>query len=280
MYICYVDEAGCTGMLASPRSSVQPVFAIAGVMVEQANLRELTRYFLTLKRQFFPGAILPNHQPPVHVLDWVLAEVKGADIRRQARSPSRRKRRHAIGFLDRFVRMLGYFDAKIIGRIWIKGIGTPMNGRSIYTYSIQAICDSFEHFLEAKSDYGFVIADSRTKPQNANVSYSFFTSKFKGAGDDHRRILEMPTFGHSENHVGIPMADLLCSALLFPIASFCYCTSHVQNLHVQPGFEILKNRYINDIRRLQYRYQTGDRWRGGITISDAIAQRSGALLFC
>jgi hypothetical protein len=126
-------------------------------VVEQANLRELTRYFLTLKRQFFPGAILPNHQPPVHVLDWVLAEVKGADIRRQARSPSRRKRRHAIGFLDRFVRMLGYFDAKIIGRIWIKGIGTPMNGRSIYTYSIPIVFGTmYAHRRREPSANGFL----------------------------------------------------------------------------------------------------------------------------
>jgi hypothetical protein len=32
----------------------------------------------------------------------------------------------------------------------------------------------------------------------------------------------MPTFGHSENHAGLQLADLVCSALLFPMAMDAY----------------------------------------------------------
>jgi hypothetical protein len=64
------------------------------------------------------------------------------------------------------------------------------------------------------------------------VSHSIFTQKFKAEGDQYPRVLEMPTFGHSNNHVGIQIADLLASALLYPMATCAYCRGHVSNVHV------------------------------------------------
>jgi hypothetical protein len=90
----------------------------------------------------------------------------------------------------------------------------------------------------------------------------------------------MPTFGHSDNHVGIQIADLLCSALLFPIAAQTYCTGHVNNVHVQAGYGLLKTRFGTQLSALQHRFQDGGgRWRGGIVVNDRLTQRSGAHLF-
>lgn len=276
MRICYVDEAGCTGMLPVASSPIQPIFIIVGLVVEQKNLQHLTTDFLNLKRRFFPN-LLPS---TTRNLDWVLKEIKGSELRKHVRGNSRRKRRQSLGFIDKLVDLLEAHGVQIFGRLWVKGIGDPFDGTPIYTSSMQSICETFQCLLASSNHNGFVIADSRNKPMNTNVSHSIFTKKFRAVGDEYPNILEMVTFGHSENHVGIQLCDLVCSSLLFPMATYSYCLGHVSNIHVDQAYAILKARYGSKIKALQYRYQDpSGRWRGGITVSDAISQRSGGHLF-
>ena len=87
-------------------------------------------------------------------------------------------------------------------------------------------------------------------------------------------------FGHSVNHVGIQIADLIASALLFPMATYRYCLGHVQNVHVDSNFGHLTQRYGARLGALQYRYRdSGGRMRGGITVDDRVGHQSGGLLF-
>lgn len=209
----------------------------------------------------------------------MLGEVKGAELRKQACAPGRRLRRQALGFLDSLLALLEKRQARLVGRLWIKGIGQPFNGRAVYTSSMQHIFRYFEHLLAASSEIGMVVADSRTKPQNTVVAHSILTQKFASGGDSYPHIAEMPVYGHSENHVGLQVADLLCSSLLFPMAAASYCTGHVSSVHVRPGFALLSARYGRRVRALQYRYREGEVFRGETTVSDAIAERSGRLLF-
>ncbi len=276
MYLCYVDEAGCTGTLPAPTSPIQPVFVLAAVAFPAANLSQATMDFLRLKRRFFP-ALTAMHPP---FLDSIRHEVKGSELRRDIAVGTAVERAHAIGFLDRVIALLERFDARIFGRAWIKGIGVPFDGTAVYTFSIQSVCVSFQSLLATNSAAGFVIADSRRKTQNANVSHSIFTQKFRAAGDPFDRILEMPTFGHSDNHVGLQIADLVCSALLFPMAVHNYCTGHIANIHVRPGYEQIVARYGKRLKGLQHRFQgASGKWQGGITVHDALATRPGGLLF-
>src|SRR5665213_2818790 len=92
--------------------------------------------------------------------------------------------------------------------------------------------------------------------------------------------MELPTFGHSENHVGVQLCDLILSGLIVPIAAHVYCSGHVTNVHVQPGYAQLRTQFADRLKDMQHRYQddTG-RWKGGITVSDGIARRSSSLLF-
>jgi len=275
MRVCYVDESGDLGPLASATSDTQPVFVIAGLSIPRANLAFLTHDFLRLKKQFFPQITKGSY------LDTVLVEIKGADLRRSVALGRRDERRHAIGFLDKVLSMLVHFEAKLFVRLWVKGIAVRIDHRAVYTFSMQDICTTFQHQLTAAADIGLVVADSRNKFDNAGVSHSVFTQMFKTTGNPYDRIVEMPTFGHSDNHVGLQIADLLCSALLYPIAVHTYCTGYIQNVHVRPGNATLKTRYGSQLRELQFRYQepvTG-RWRGGITVNDILAKRSAAELF-
>lgn len=237
MRVCYVDESGDTRPL-SGHGSVAPVCVILGVVFEQSAVYNLTREFIELKAKWFPS-LMPDDGPH---LDRMLAEIKGADLRRAMRDGARRRnRRHALGFLSKFVKLLEDYDARIVGRLWVKKPSQDVAGNALYGSSIQAICGYFEHLLCTHETKGLVIADSRTPALNTAVSHSVFTQKFKQSGDRFDHILEMPTFGHSENHAGIQIADLLASALLFPMATHAYCRGHVESVHVQDDFGLLRH---------------------------------------
>jgi hypothetical protein len=276
MKLCFVDEAGDTGVLKTPTDSTQPLIVIAGVVFDYQRLHAVTHDFIALKKRLFPGLIPAGSQ----YLDCVLPEIKGSDLRAHIGRGTPRQRRHAIRFLDEVFDLLDRHNAQLFARIWIKGIAAPFAGRPVYTNSIQAIFSYFQSNLVSANDYGLVIVDSRNKGLNVPVSHSIFTQKFRPAGDSYDRIYELPTFAHSDNHIGLQLSDIIASAVLFPMSSFVYCTGHVTNVHVQADFDQIKLRYAARLRQLQYRYQdaTG-KWRGGLVVADAIAQRSGSLLF-
>ena len=274
MRVCYVDEAGCPGTLPTSTSDIQPVLAVAGLSVPQQGVGSLTTDFLHLKKRFFPALHTGDF------LDLVLPEVKGSDIRRDAARQGRRQWRPALQFLGEVFRLFDNHDAAVFGRVWIKEPGAAINPTAIYTYSIQAICKTFQAQLHGLGEQGFVIADGRRKGQNTNVSHSIFTQKFRSGGDPFDRILEMPTFGHSDNHVGLQIADLLASAAIFPLAVETYSKGHVNNVHTNRDYSRLKLRFGVPLRNLQFRYQRQDgRWTGGLTVSDPIGHRSGGQLF-
>ena len=278
MKICFIDEAGDLGALRIPlRPNDQPVFTIAGLFIDVEKLADLTEDFLTLKYKYFPR--LPYISP--RPLDRILLEIKGAELRKNATRGVAKQRSHAIGFLDRIFGLLRHYEIRLVARVWVKGIDKEFNATSVYTSSIQGICSYFERYLSQSDDLGICIADSRYKINNVGVSHSIFTQKFSPTVQRYQRLAELPTFGHSENHVGLQLCDIVSSALLFPIACFAYCTGHVSNVHVQPRAEELRSRYGQQLKALQYRYRNPDnlRYEGGLVVSDAIGQKSGALMF-
>jgi hypothetical protein len=277
MYVMYVDEAGCTGTLttAGP-SAVQPVLVIAGLILPADRIPALTAELLSLKRRFFPSRV--NAAP--RQLDDILVEVKGSAMRRAVAEGRANERVHAIGFLDLLLGQLEAVNARLVARVLIKGINVAVDRQAVYTRAVQALASHFQHFLAERQVGGFIIADSRTYYQNWPVSHSIFTQKFRWAGDSYDRLLELPLFGHSLNHSGLQYCDLLCSALVGPIATESYCNGIITGNHVRPGFARIKSRYTARLRAMQYRYQQADqRWVGGITVNDQLTQRSGAAFF-
>jgi hypothetical protein len=278
MYFCYVDESGCTGMLPNPHSNIQPLFVIIGVIFKQDNIINLTNDFIQLKKRFFPKLCSSPY-----FLDYMNKEIKGSEIRKLIKKGNRNQKRFALTFIGQIVALLERYDAQIVGRIWIKEIGTRMKSKAIYTFSIQQITNHFQHFLSNNDYKGIVIADSRDKALNANVSHSIFTQKYKTSGDAYDKILEMPVYGHSDNHAGIQIADIVASAVFFPIAAHVYCSGHVADTtHHHPAFLNIRDYYGIQLRDLQYRYQnqsSGNVMTGGITVSDPIGHQNGGRLF-
>lgn len=276
MQVFYVDEAGCTGMLPSATAQIQPVFVLGGVILNQSRLRDFTLDWLHLKDRFFPNLQIPNSD----FLDWIAVEIKGAELRRRIREGRRDPRRQALGFMDRFLDLLETHDARLLARLYVKPIATPFNGRSVYTSAVQNLAADFQRYLAATNTAGLMILDSRNKPKNTNVSHSVFTQKFQAGGDVYAGLMEMPVFGHSDNHAGIQAADMICSAFLFPMAAYVYCQGHVNNVHVHLQYYRIRDRYGARLKQLQFRYQDANQWwRGGITVSDGIGHQKGGVLF-
>lgn len=277
MRVCYVDEAGCTGALPGPASDIQPVFVLCGVAIQAKDVGAFTHDFLTLKRKYFPN--FSDAGTPY--LSGILTEIKGSDIRKQAASGSRRKSRHAIGFLDKTVVLLETYQARLYGRVWVKDLAGPFNGRSVYTYSLQYICQWFNHCLQVDGATGMVVCDSRNKALNSIASHSIFTQKFRAVGDCYPRLHEMPTFGHSENHAGVQVADLVCSALLFPMAVDAYCRPALRSVHVR-DYSILRDRFAARLDALQVRCpdpRREGRVSGGVVVDDKLTRRPRTIMF-
>jgi len=278
MFACYVDESGDTGAIPTSTSNVQPVLCILGLTLPLEHLKPFTFDFLDLKARFFPG----KFPSKMRRLDRIQREIKGAEIRSVFRSASSSssKRHHHIGFLDNLIALVEKFDCSLLGRVWIKEIGAPIDQWAIYTSSIQAISSGFNDLFLSRKQKGMVILDSRSHTQDKRVAFSIITKKFSIAGDGFPEIVELPTFGQSDNHAGIQVADLICSALLFPIAAYSYCSGAITNVHVSPGYSVLKSRYGSKLQNLQHQYlDPFGKWKGGIVVSDPLTHRDGSHLF-
>lgn len=272
-FVCYVDEAGCSAPLPSAKTDIQPILVVAGLIVDHAKLPSLTVEFLKLKRKFYPKKFTSQH-----LLDDVREEIKGSDIRGVIRRKAL-KAKAEMKMLDELLAMLKTHGAKLFATVWIKGIGTPFKARSVYTTSIQFACRTFHAFLEEKDDFGCMLADFRTTQLNDQVAHSIFTQKYRAKGDPLPRLLELPTFGISNNHAGLQITDFICSSFIFPIASATYCRGHVCGVHVTSNDMLIKRRYLARLKGLQFRYSNSrGKMDGGIWVSDAHARR-GSLPF-
>lgn len=276
MYICYLDEAGCTGQLQSASDSVQPTFTVVGLVIDSKHLSAVTHELLMLKQRFFPRKLDDYHtrQSQRHFLDIIQLEIKGSEIRKNAAARSRNTRRHAIGFLDKTLRLAENHNTKVLASSLVKGLGEPINSRALYTNSVQSICESFNAYLVSVNSAGLVIADSRNPHLNKMVAHSIFTQKYRADGDAYPNILEMPVFGHSDNHAGLQLSDLIASAFITPAIIDYYCKGVVYNSHVRHRYSTLRTRYIGALQAMQYRFcnQFGY-WRGGIHVSDKLLNR-------
>jgi hypothetical protein len=276
MHLCYLDESGCTGALKSKTDTVQPVFILCGLFLPAHDLSKLTNDFIALKHRFYPAGNGGRRAR----LDDVLREIKGADIRRYIRENQRTQSRQAVAFLHKMIDLLEQAQAKFVARVYIKGIGQTIDGTAMYTAAAQQIVSNFQDYLTANNSRGIVIADCRSKATNVQVSHSIFTQKFKNDGDRFNRVLELPLFGNSDNHAALQVCDLLCSAILFPIASYSYCLGHIESMHIHAEYRQIKQKYGPRLIPLQHRYNDmSDRPVGGVTVSDHLMRRSSSVMF-
>ncbi|WP_052697896.1 DUF3800 domain-containing protein [Luteibacter yeojuensis] len=275
MHICYIDEGGCPGVLPSATSDIQPALIVAGLIVPHEQVARITEHFLRLKLEFNPKLC---EQGCRHWLDLAKVEIKGSELRRGIRKGNRNRQRAVFTFLDRIIALLIDSGARLIACVYIKKPGGEFDGNSVYNAAIQSISAGFERYLDEYAGIGALIADSRSASQNSSVSHSIFTQKFRHGGDAYGHIVEVPAFGHSENHAALQITDFLVSAILMPMATVTYCAGHVDNVHMHPRDRLILSHYAKPLHALLYSSSAEGEPHDGITVRDAIANRSAAQL--
>jgi hypothetical protein len=248
---------------------------LLGLIIDAASVPAITRDFLALKRQHFPGRFASPH-----ALDHILTEVKGSEILQMTRSQSRNKRRQADRFRDGLLTLVEQHDCRIVGRVWIKEPGKPMDPEASYCYATQDISKHFSQYMASENEVGILIGDSRNHGTNLKVAHSIFTQKWRTAGDPYSALREVPLFAASDNHAGLQIADLIASTLIFPMAAAAYSPMKVHHVHSSSTYQHVRTMFGRRVMPLQYRYRDHDlRWRGGLVVSDRVGHRSGSLLF-
>lgn len=276
--ICYIDESGdLKGLPTVPTDDDQPVFAMTGLVFDSIELRNVINEFIILKRQFYLG--LPYRS--AQFLDGVLAEIKGSEVRKHLLRSTRNKQRHAQIFMNRILGLIEAHGGVLFSRIYIKALNRPMAHQSVYSAGMQGLFENFERYLSHVNDIGMCIADSREFKLNVNSSHSIFTRKYSAGATHYGSIQEVPVFGHSDNHVGLQLCDLVTSAIIYPIACQTYCTGAITNIHVQPSAAALRVQFGPRLQTLQYRFYdaTRTRYRGGMVVSDLIGRRNASYMF-
>ncbi|HEY2670590.1 MAG TPA: DUF3800 domain-containing protein [Rugosimonospora sp.] len=237
--LCYIDEAGNEQVLDPALPDACPVLVVAGLVVAEAQVKPLAWEFLNIKKKYLPGARVGNSRL---LSDLIRTEIKGADLRADIRSTSRRRGRWAIGILEDTLRLLETARCGIAGHVWINREGQGLRTAS-YALSVAKIAEDFHSQLAAAAAPGIMILDARTKSKNVPNVHTITTRKFRSGGDPLPRLVESPVFGHSDSHIGLQIADLVASAVLFPLACLAYCANLSWNTHCHPNYERIRHRF-------------------------------------
>lgn len=272
MFLCYLDESGDEHALRTPTDP--PVLVIGGIVVAERASKLLTWDFLQLKKTY--NRVLDR--PETKLSDLIAFEVKGSNLRADLRSTSRRRHRSAIGFLDRLLDLLDRHNVSLVSEIHVKG-GKDLS-RWVYGESVAALAGRFEAQLRAAETSGIMVLDARTKSKNVPSVQRITTKRFKSGGGGFAHLVESPVFGHSDAHVLLQIADIVVSALLFPMACAGFCLCLLDNVHPSSTYLGVRERYGPRLRSLEYRHVDHDgSLVRGVRVHDHMNRQSTIALF-
>ncbi|MBT2488668.1 DUF3800 domain-containing protein [Streptomyces sp. ISL-96] len=275
MYLCYVDEAGNGQVVKPEKPDSQPVMVIGGFTVPEHRLKSLVWNFIALKKKYEPSLAKDG----VHPIDVIRHELKGDTIRRKMRHGGRNQLRTAHRILADLLSLLEQHDCKVLARIWALKENVVNDTETMYLSSVRSMCENFEHFLAERDGSGVVVLDSRSYVKNLKNVDCVTTEKFRNGADRLPHLAESPVFGHSDTHVGLQIADLVVSAILFPAACTTYADDLTWNIHCHPGHGAARE-HCPRLGELQHRYEVRpEKWTGGVVVADHRRQLPGSKLF-
>ena len=268
-HICYIDESGDLNGLHSAQRLVegQPVLVVLGLIVPEESLAQITFGLLEIRGKFGPGR----------------AEVKGAELRGDLAKPSDENSRHAgLVALKSALELLEDADARVTGRVCVKPAGEPFDGDDAHDRALRFIAGNFSRFLRAEKSEGRVVCDSRGSVDCDNNMRA--ARALRRPFGFRRPEFPPPVFAHSEDCVGLQLADWLCSALVAPVAATAYCGDCErlrESVHVNGNYLRFRDRHGGGewLWRRQLRFAArGGRMRMGLEVDDPRG-RSSELLF-
>nr|WP_232542275.1 DUF3800 domain-containing protein [Nocardia bovistercoris] len=270
--MCYLDESGDEQALRTATDT--PALVIAGLVVDNQRVHGLVYKFLQLKKKYRPALA----KPTVKLSDLITHEIKGADLRKAVRDGGRNARRAVYSLLNDTLDLLEDSNAKVVGKIHIKG--TAPLARWVYAVTVAGIAEQLEAQSRAADTSGAIILDARTKVKNVPSVHRITTERFRVGGNPYPRLVESPVFGHSDAHVALQIADLIVSALLFPMACFAYSQGLISNIHINESYGEIRERFGSRLRLLEHRYVGAHgRHAGGVVVRDNLNNQPSLLLY-
>ena len=251
MLTCFIDESGCPGPLPTISSAVQPILVIAGIALDTSAITTVTRQFARLVQRYRHGESRPND-----ICTDLLGElIKGAEVRKAFRTDPAAAERREFPFIDSVLTLLRTHEAKLYGTVIVKAAGEEFDGRRAYSQALSTIAKEFHRTLEAAETQGTAIADFRESKLNGRVSTDLMEAKLGPAGDQLPRLLYPPTFGNSEVHAPLQLVDLVCSAMLWPIAAWHFRERLDGSPHIAPAADVcIRRRFRRRLREVVPRY--------------------------
>lgn len=273
MYNLYIDEFGDSSTLLSAgnggRNSTQPFVILSGVIIKSELVPFVTEEVIKLKRRYFPNALPATNG---HNLTWLQVEIKGANLKKGIVHRNRNRRRTFSRFYRDLFQLINNYDIKLLTKCYVKPLDQAINFENIYTSCVQNFCTHFQNFLSSQEPqaYGSVILDSREHHKDKRVAYSIATQKYKMRGDKFPNLIEVPSFGMDNNHIGLQICDWLVSGVIVPVCGLVYINPHLpNNIFANPNYNFIKQKYSSEIKKIQYRYRDVNNYRrGGLVVSD------------
>jgi hypothetical protein len=211
-------------------------------------------------------------------MDFARREIKGASLRKIIRKKGDRAQRQ-VKFVDAVFGLLQSHDSRVMASIWVKEPGKPFDGQAVYTTSVQRQIAKIHRFVEPDGSQLAVIADSRNSYLNSVVAHSVFTQKYRHAGDPYPRMPETPTFGHSENHAGLQIADIILSTVVWPMAAYAYQFGRINSSLVRREDSYFTHRFGKRLRLLSALDAPGQEFSWGIHVAGVSERLSTSKLF-
>ncbi len=192
-------------------------------------------------------------------------EIKGGDLRRDIRSGNRATSRRAYMILDDLFDLLEKNNIKITARAFTKNLAEQLTDIEYYPLATDWLASTFDKSLKTKpQNLGFMILDSRTKNKNTPVASHVVTGFYKKQSNIYSNLIEAPTFGHSDTHVGLQIADIIVSAILFPIICNTFIDVAPDNVHCNKKYDSIKERYGTRLEAILLTYTNKGATLGGI----------------
>jgi len=231
VYHLYIDEFGDSQVLSSTPSAAnnrkQPFVILSGIIINSEYIPILTAEIIDLKKKYFPNAPVSNS----HNLTWLQVAIKGANLKKAIINGNRnRKRTFKRFYRDLFV-LLNRYDVQLLAKCFVKDLDQQINIEHIYTSCVQNFCEHFQNYLISKTPaaLGAVILDSRQHHKDKLVAFSIATQKYKYTRDLYPNLIEVPSFGMDDNHVGLQICDWLVSGIIVPICGLVYVRPFLPN---------------------------------------------------
>jgi hypothetical protein len=91
----------------------------------------------------------------------------------------------------------------------------------------------------------------------------------------------MPVFGHSDNHAGLQMADMVCSAFLAPIACAVYGGPYAKwNRHCNSGYLDIRERFGQRLAARTFTWKDyHDQTCASLVVSNPVSKRGVGLMW-